>query len=370
VAPNADQTRLFADDQHLTTAGQKILADYEYSLIVAPSGISFLAEIPVKTRAAMVDSIFNQIAISERQRRTGTFNVWVTGDVASLAVNSGAHGFPNDPGVPAAITGGIDYAVANGLLIGAAISYGHTTQSFDLGGNFKQSEIAGSLYGAYHAGPYWGRVIGSYGDLSYDVNRIVPIGITLQSNTGRTSGRNTSLAAEFGYDFVAPIGAAAGGATLPVKAAEPALPRLTHGPVVGMVLQHIVVDGFTETDAFSSIGGFTALSFANQIRNSAVSELGYQASIDWGKWRPFAKVVWNHELASTDRSVTAALTSTVAPPFSMPAVVLGKDWGTATIGTTATFAPGVTGYTTFTGQLGQQNVITYGGQVGLNVALR
>jgi outer membrane lipase/esterase len=37
VAPNADQTRLFADDQHLSTAGQKILSDYEYSLIVAPS---------------------------------------------------------------------------------------------------------------------------------------------------------------------------------------------------------------------------------------------------------------------------------------------------------------------------------------------
>src|SRR5262249_13248113 len=42
VTPNADQTRLFADDQHYTTAGQKILADYEYSLIVAPSEISFL----------------------------------------------------------------------------------------------------------------------------------------------------------------------------------------------------------------------------------------------------------------------------------------------------------------------------------------
>src|SRR5260221_684725 len=64
VTPDADQTRLFADDQHLTTAGQKILADYEYSLLVAPMEISFLAEAPVKTRAAIVDSIFNQIAIS------------------------------------------------------------------------------------------------------------------------------------------------------------------------------------------------------------------------------------------------------------------------------------------------------------------
>jgi outer membrane lipase/esterase len=35
VAPDADQTHLFADDQHLSTAGQKILADYERSLIVS-----------------------------------------------------------------------------------------------------------------------------------------------------------------------------------------------------------------------------------------------------------------------------------------------------------------------------------------------
>jgi outer membrane lipase/esterase len=369
VAPNADQTHLFADDQHYTTAGQKILADYEYSLLVAPSEISFLAEAPVKTRAALVDTIFNQIAISERQRQAGTFNVWASGEAMSLAINSGSPGFPNDPGTPAAVTAGIDYAVANGAIIGAAVSYGQTSQSFDLGGDFKQTEIAGSLYGAYITGPYWGRAIATYGGLSYDVNRIVPIGITQQSNTGSTKGSNVSFAAEFGYDFVTPLGAAA--VNMPLKAPAPSPgPQLTHGPVVGIVLQHIRVDGYTETDPFTAIGGFTALSFGDQTRDSAVTELGYQASIDWGKWHPFAKLVWNHELASTDRSVTATLTSTMAPSYWMPAVVLGKDWGTATIGTTATFAPGVTGYATLTSQIGQQNVVTYGGQVGINVALR
>jgi outer membrane lipase/esterase len=371
VSPDADQTRLFADDQHLTSAGQKILADYEYSLLVAPSEISFLAEVPVKTRAAVVDAIFNQIAISERARKTGTFNVWVTGEAMSLAIHSGATGFPSDPGTPAGVTAGIDYAIANGMIVGAAFSYGQTSQSFDLGGNFKQTDIAGSLYGAYAAGPYWGRAIGTYGGLSYDVNRIVPIGITQQSNTGNTRGRNVSFAAEFGYDFTLPLGAAPGVPAMPVKAPTPApWLQLTHGPVAGIVLQHITVNGYTETDPFASIGGFTALSFADQTRNSAVTELGYQASIDWGMWRPFAKLVWNHELASTDRSVTAALTTVVAPSYWMPAVILGKDWGTATIGTTATFAPNVTGYATLFSQIGQQNVVTYGGQVGVNVALR
>ena len=139
-------TRLFADDQHLSTAGQKILADYEYSLVVAPSEISFLAEAPVKTRAAVVDAIFNQIAISQRYRAVGSFNAWVTGDVASLKMNSGYTGFPNDPGVPVSGTVGADYAFASGWLLGGAMSVGNTTQSFDLGGNFRQNEFAASLY--------------------------------------------------------------------------------------------------------------------------------------------------------------------------------------------------------------------------------
>jgi outer membrane lipase/esterase len=370
VAPNAEQTRLFADDQHLSTAGQKILADYEYSLIVAPSEISFLAEAPVKTRAAVVDGIFNQIAISQRARKVGSFNVWVGGDVSSLTMNSGYTGFPNDPGVPASVTGGIDYAFAGGWLLGAAISGGTTTQSFDLGGNFKLDEFAASLYAAYARGPLWGQVVGTFGGLRYDVNRVVPIGITTQSNTGNTSGQNTSFAAEFGYDFVTPLGGPAN-AVMPVKAPPAAAGlAITHGPVVGIVLQRIRVDGFTETDPFASIGGFTALAFGDQTRNSAVSELGYRASIDIGIWRPFAKLVWNHELASTDRSVTASLTTVAAPSYFMPAVVLGKDWGTATVGTTATIAQGVTGYATVSSEIAQRNVVAYGGQVGLNVALR
>lgn len=365
VTPDADQTRLFADDQHLTSAGQKILADYEYSLIVAPSEISFLAEAPVKTRAVIVDSIFNQITLSQQQRRAGSFNVWVTGDVASLKMNSGLPGFPNDPGVPAGLTGGIDYAFANGLLIGGAMSYGQTTQSFDLGGNFKQREIAGSLYAAYAGGPIWTKAVATYGGLRYDTNRIVPIGITQQPNTGKTSGRNISFAAELGYDVVTPIGVTAGIANPPPAAG----PQLTQGPLAGIVLQHITVSGFTEADPFAPIGGFTALSFGSQTRDSTVTELGYQASLAIGIWRPFTKLAWNHELASLDRSVTTSLTSVVAPSYAMPAVILGRDWGTATIGTSALFAPGVTGYVTASSQIGQQNVVTYSGQMGLNVAL-
>ena len=334
---------------HLATAGQQILSDYEYSLIVAPSEISLLAEAPLKTREVLVDTIFNQIAISQRQRDVSTYNAWAAGDLSSLSIQSGSTGFPNDPGVPASGNVGVDYAVAGGWLVGGAISIGTTTQTFGSGGNFLQNEFAASAFAAFNNGPVWADIAGSFGALQDRVNRVAPIGITSQSNTGQTSGTNVSLAVEGGYNFFAG--------------------PLMHGPVAGMVLQQVHIGGYTETDAFRAVGGFTALSFGDQIRNSAVSVVGYEAGADIGSWHPFAKLVWNHELAATDRSVTASLTSVSAPGYSMPAIVPGADWATATVGTTVVISRGMTAYATFYGEIGQSNVAYYGGEVGLNVSL-
>jgi outer membrane lipase/esterase len=349
VSPDAQQTHLFADDIHLSTAGQKIVADYEYSLIVAPSEISFLAEAPVKTREAMIEGMLAQIAISQRQRGVGSFNTWITGSIASLALDSGQPGFPNDPGMPVSATVGADYAFAPGWLVGGALWVGNTTQSFSLGGNFQQNEFALSAYTAFVGGPIWAVGIGSVGGVHDNVNRVVPIGITAQSNSGSTGGTNVSLAAEGGYNF----------------AAGP----FTHGPLAGMLLQQVHINGYTETDAFGAIGGFTALSFSGQTRNSAVGELGYQASVDVGIWSPFAKIAWDHEFAATDRSVAASLTTISAPSYSMPAVLLGTDWATASVGTSVRLGHGITGYAMFLSEVGQANAAYYGAQLGVNIAL-
>ena len=365
-AANSQQTSFYADDEHFSAAGQKIEADYTYSLLVAPSEISYLAEAPLKTRAGVVNAIWNQIPISQGQ--TGRFHGWVTGDVSSLKMNNGNNGFPNDPGTPVSMTGGFDYRLTSEWLVGAAFSVGTTDQTFSLGGFFKQNEFAASLYTAYRHDPYWINSVATWGTLHDDVNRQVPIGISLQPNLGSTTGTNISFATEFGYDFKTAIGSGIGVTGMPVKAPMSQI-YLTHGPVVGILLQEVHVNGYTETDQFASVGGFTALSFGDQTRNSAVSELGYQASLDLGKWQPFAKVAWDHELASLNRSVTASLTSIVAPSYSMPGVILGRDWGTETVGTRLKLGPGTTGYIAFISQFAQNNVTIYGGQVGFNVAL-
>jgi outer membrane lipase/esterase len=336
---DAAQTHLFADDQHLTTAGQKLQADYYYSLIVAPSEISFLAENAVQSRTVTVAGIQDQIGIS-RQRQTAGFNVWINGDVSSLKIDNPAPGFPGDPSTPLSGTVGLDYKWASGYLLGAAITMGTQTPGFELGGSFRQKEIAGSVYGSLVKGSTWANVIGTYGALRYDVNRIVPIGITMQGSNGVTNGSDVSLAAQAGYDFVNGT--------------------WTHGPVAGLTWQQVKVGGFTET------GGFTALSFGDQTRDSVISALGYKATYDLGQFRPFVQAVWNHELGPIDRTVRAALTTIDAPSYEMPAVKLGRDWATATIGTSLKLSNAFTGLASFTAQAGQTGVTTYGGRVGVN----
>ena len=369
TTPNADKTYFYADGPnsstgggHLASAMQKVQADYYYSLIVAPSQISFLAEIPIKTRVAVINSIFNQIPLSWGQ--AGSFHGWASGDVSAFKAKNYA-GFPDDPGVPTTVTAGFDYRVSRNWLLGAAFSGSTTTQSYSPLGNYKQDEFSASFYSAFRIESFWLNAIGTWGSLRDTTNRDVQLGITVQSNTGSTRGTDVSLAIEVGYDFGAGAVAPSLPNGLPVKAPLMAAgPAFVHGPVVGITLQQVRIDGFTEFNP----AGLTALAFDSQRRDSAVTALGYQAYMTLGMWQPYAKLVWNHELASLDRQVTASLTTIVAPAFSMPAVAFGRDWGTATVGTRVMFAPNVAAYAAFIGQFGERDVQNYGGQVGLNVS--
>jgi outer membrane lipase/esterase len=79
-------------------------------------------------------------------------------------------------------------------------------------------------------------------------------------------------------------------------------------------------------------------------------------------------VTYNHEFDRLDREVTATLTSMVAPSYSLPMVRLGRDWASATLGSTVDLGPDLTGLVAFTAQLGQAHSTSYGGRIGINYA--
>jgi outer membrane lipase/esterase len=295
----------------------------------------------VQTTFGMIYGIQQQIDLSQRQTPAG-WNAWINGNISYLQINNSSAGFPNDPGIPISGSLGVDYHWTNGWLVGAAVTGGLLNSSFSTGGGFTQNNGALSLYAAYRNKEWWADVVGSASWLNFTTNRPVPIGITVQPNNGSTSGYDLSLAAEGGYEFHAgPI---------------------AHGPVAGFIVQQATVNGFTET------GSFTSLSFGNQVLNSDVTELGYQANLDWGQWHPFVKAVWDHDFAPLNRVVNASLTTIAAPGYSLPAVVVGQDWATATIGTEFRFTRSLSGLASFVAQFGQANVANYGGIIGLNYA--
>jgi outer membrane lipase/esterase len=338
---NATQTYLFMDGIHLTEAGQIIVADYYYDLLTAPSQMSFLAQSTIEATFGTIYGIQQQIDLSQRQSPAG-WNVWINGEVSYLQIQNSSSGFPNDPGIPISGTLGVDYHWASGWLVGAAVTGGFQNSTFSTGGGFTQDEGTLSLYAAYRNSQWWANLIASAGWLGFTTNRPVPIGITVQPNNGSTTGTDLSLAGEGGPEFHAG--------------------PLAHGPVAGFIVQQARVNGFTET------GSFTSLAFGNQLLNSDVTLLGYQANLNWGMWHPFAQVVWDHDFAPRNGVVNASLTTVVAPGFSLPAVIVGRDWATATAGTEIRFSPWVSALASFFAQVGQSNVNNYGGILGFNYA--
>jgi outer membrane lipase/esterase len=343
ASADAQQTYFYSDDQHFSAAGQKIEADYVYSLIVAPSQIAMLAESAMGTRTAVVNGIQRQIEASQVKPAGGPFNVWATGDAARLQTDSYS-GFPDASGEALTLSGGLSYRIAPGLIVGAAASTGRNAVDWDDDrGAFTQNETTASLYAAFQARGLWADIVGTYGALDYDVDRNVPLGISGYANHGETDGDNWSVGTRAGYDFE--------------------WDDLRTGPIAGLLWQRIGIDGFSETG-----GNFTSLGFSNQVRDSLVATLGWRAKVVLDAWQPFAELAWSHEFASSDRDVTAYLTSSsYAPGYHMPAVPSSGDRAVATVGSTLDLGDGVLALGSARMEFGESGAQSFGGQLGLNV---
>ena len=336
------QGYLFCDHVHLTTAGQTIEADYEYSLLVAPSQISLLAESVVQGGRARAATIQGQIEVSGQNRGPSGHNVWTSVGAYNMRFKN-APGFADDSGTPLGGTIGMDYLSENGVIAGAAFTANSQRQEFSTGGFFDQVDEAPSLYVAYMGGPLWGNAVMTCDMFQDKVERFVPLGTFTDRNSATTTGHSLELALRGGVD--ATFG------------------RITTGPVFGFVMQEATVYGFTETGT----SGATALSFGTQTRDSIVSQLGWRVLADLGNLQPFAEANWNHELSGQNRTVMASLTSVAAPSYAMDAVPLVSDWATFSLGTCYRLSPRVVLRGSASSVFCNPQMIGCGGELGLNV---
>jgi outer membrane lipase/esterase len=102
---------------------------------------------------------------------------------------------------------------------------------------------------------------------------------------------------------------------------------------------------------------------AGQRRDSAVTQLGWQAAFTWGKLQPFASVEWQHEWANKNRRVTATITTASAAPYGIDAAPIASDWTAASVGASLEIAPRLTLTGTFASSVGNPVVDNYGGDL-------
>lgn len=302
VAPGADQTFLFADGVHPTTAGHAVLADYMASILAAPTQVSMLAETVVQSRRLLVDRL-----LAGTRQRTAR-GLWLSADGVYAKVDGGGFAGSAD-GWGAHLSVGGDYAPAPGWVLGAALGYGEPKIEFAGGGSYRQAETAVSVYGGWTDGRRYLNAALTYGAIDYDVRREIRLGAATRVARGEPAGRAVSLGIDAGANY--------------------AFGRITHGPVAGLILQQVKVDAFTEHG-----GGSAGMRYGEQTRDSAVGRLGWQATYDAGTWRPYAKLTIDHELRDDEREIEAQVaTSSGVPFFAVPAATPGRTYAMLAAGT-------------------------------------
>ncbi|MEI8344611.1 MAG: autotransporter outer membrane beta-barrel domain-containing protein, partial [Candidatus Omnitrophota bacterium] len=212
------------------------------------------------------------------------------------------------------------------------------------GGYFDQTDEAFSLYTEYRAGPLWADGVATYGLFQDSIRRRVPLGILTDDNHASPDGDALALALRAGGD---------------IKSG-----KITTGPVGGVVIQKVYLDGFSETGST----GVTALTFASQTRDSMVGQLGWRVSADMDRWQPFAEMKWNHEWFDEGNTVTTSLNTVSAPSYTMDGVSIASDWATASIGAAYKVTSQMTLQGTFSTVFLSEQVASYGGELGLSIS--
>jgi outer membrane lipase/esterase len=303
VVPGGQNTYLFADGVHPTTASHAIIAQFVESLIEGPTAYSILPEAVMRTREGHVRTI-NEGLLSGGRAEIGKVTVFAAGDRGTFDLDPGATSTNRSGSI------GVTVRVSEGVTLGAAV--GKSTVDGHLGdnmGGYHSSETVASLFGSGQWGNLYGTVIGSVANISFsDVNRTIVLGPATRTATARPDGSNASLFATLGYDF--PIG------------------NFRIGPMVSVNSQSVDVNAFDEDGA-----GSANLHIGAQAKRSEVWSAGVRASMRMGAWEPWLRITADKERKDDVRFISASpLSLASGNTYDLPAVATDNSFITGAIG--------------------------------------
>jgi outer membrane lipase/esterase len=251
------------------------------------------------------------------------------------------------------VTAGADYRFTPDVVAGAALTYDHNKADYEFAlGDVKANGVSLSLYGIWTSGPWYVDGHASYSWIDYDTRRniVVPTltsvpGINT-SATGGTNGTQGTVSVGVGYDWKAQ--------------------NVTVTPYARLGYLHLDIDAFTETENISSLG----LDITDQSMNSLQTALGIRAAgvinTSFGVLGPYAGVEWNHEFKDNSRNIVAAYTfDPFRTFFAIPTDGPDRDFFTLSVGVSAQFARGMSGFLSVQSVQGLSRVTNTGVTLGM-----
>jgi len=327
--PGTQNTYLFADGVHPTTATHAMLAQYAESIITAPGEMSLLGEAPLQINESLNRSVLDQATTSLANTPGDGLRLWANYDYARQRLDAQMNS-PKSSNDINTLNIGADIHPSDALTAGMAFTVGQQKDEFaGNAGGFKLQDLLATGYVLWGWQDAYFGAIGSFGHLGYsNVHRNIPIGPTVRYEDGDTSGSHVAFALTGGWwlDF----------------------DNWRTGPYADLTWQHIEVDGYNENG-----NDATAMTFGKQDRHSLIGTLGWQVSANLragnAVLHPYARVAWNHDSDADPRDVTAGLVS-MPGTFALPGFAQDGHWGSAGIGLAADFTPSFSGWIGYDGR--------------------
>jgi len=259
--------------------------------------------------AALDESTDAQLAQAGASGGTGTGLAFWSQGYGSFATGADTAAAPGFSATTGGVLAGADYAVNDGLLVGAALDYSDTTLTFNAAsGSAHINNFMILPYGRYTEGDWYVSGVGALGfaDINMTTQRALPpFTVTASGNPG---GQVYGVYGETGYRVHTSF------------AGAPA----TLTPLAGLGYTNFNTDGFTETGAGgadATVGGNSTDSFVSSlgVRASARFEIGGL----YGTLVPEVHAIWRHEFLSDQATITASFAGT--PSFTVAGSHEGTD---------------------------------------------
>ncbi|WP_109126229.1 autotransporter domain-containing protein [Dyella sp. C11] len=329
-AAGTNQTYLFADGVHPTTAADVMLGQYVVSILSAPGYASLLAEAPLASIQAQNRAVRNQMLADGQGSDT---RVWANVDYGDQRFDSSATS-PRTSSDNVNLTIGADVRFNDNWSGGIGMNIGQHNADYSGGGGYKLQDVSGLGYMMWHQG---GGYVGGYVDFGQDnfsdIQRNIQLGSALRSETAKADGNHVGGGITGGYWFD--------------------MGTLRTGPFATFEWQSVKVNGYNESGSDS-----TAMWYGSQQRDSQTNTLGWRLEGHWQAGNtmlsPYAELAWNYDSKADQRLVTAGLNG-MPGSFELAGFTPDKNWGTGDIGLSAQFSQALSGWVGYSGRFGDNS---------------